>query len=198
MAFWNSAQRRGATLAVTEMQPTPPIALKPRAMSSLPESWTKSCAAGGALGGDAGEVAGRVLDADHVGDLRQPPHRLDRDVGHGARRARCRGRSAGPPPRRSRRYGRRCPPGSGGCNKAGRGAPRPRPLPSRRGSARSHGRCCSSRSRRAPSPGPPPPRPPARCSGDARAAVSVADSPVVPQGTSPALPSLTCQAQKSR
>ena len=42
VAFWNSAHRPGATLAVTEMQPTPPIALKPSAMSSLPLSWQKS------------------------------------------------------------------------------------------------------------------------------------------------------------
>ena len=33
---------RGATLAVTEMQPTPPMAMKPSAMSSLPDNWMKS------------------------------------------------------------------------------------------------------------------------------------------------------------
>ena len=58
MAFWKSAQRRGATLAVTEMQPVPPIALKPKAISSLPESWTKSAPQSAALRGDPGEIAG--------------------------------------------------------------------------------------------------------------------------------------------
>ena len=61
----NRRRARGATLAVTEMQPTPPIAMKPSAMSSLPESWMKSLPQASALGGDAGGVAGRVLDADH-------------------------------------------------------------------------------------------------------------------------------------
>src|SRR6478672_11846418 len=42
VAFWKSLQSLGATLAVTEMQPTPPIALKPSAMSSFPESCTNA------------------------------------------------------------------------------------------------------------------------------------------------------------
>ena len=36
-----SPHRRGATLAVTEMQPSPPWAMKPMALASSPESWIK-------------------------------------------------------------------------------------------------------------------------------------------------------------
>ena len=36
------AQSAGATLAVTEMQPTPPWALKPSAVASSPDIWQKS------------------------------------------------------------------------------------------------------------------------------------------------------------
>ena len=37
-AAWNSAHSRGATFDVTEMQPWPPWAMKPSAVTSSPES----------------------------------------------------------------------------------------------------------------------------------------------------------------
>ena len=54
------------------MHPTPPIALKPSAMSSLPLNWQNSVPQASALRGDPREVAGGVLDPDDVGQARQP------------------------------------------------------------------------------------------------------------------------------
>ena len=76
----NREQSRGATLAVTEMQPTPPIALKPSAMSSLPDSWTKVLAAGEPLGGDPGEIAGRILDPDDRRDASATSARVSTEM----------------------------------------------------------------------------------------------------------------------
>ena len=79
VASWNSAQRRGATLEVTEMQPTPPCALKPSADRVLARKLDEILAAGHALLGNALDLAGRILDADDVLEIvRQPPHRLRR------------------------------------------------------------------------------------------------------------------------
>jgi hypothetical protein len=64
--FLHLGAERGATFAVTEMQPTPPCALKPTAVASSPESWTKSVPQAIALLRHAGEVAGRVLHADDI------------------------------------------------------------------------------------------------------------------------------------
>ena len=67
-------------LATTEMQPVPPWALKPSALSSLPESWMKSVPAGDPLVGDPADVAGRVLDPDDARQLGELAHRRRRHV----------------------------------------------------------------------------------------------------------------------
>ena len=67
----------GAMLPVTEMQPTPPVALNASAVPSSPSSWTKSgpharrCRPGRVKSPVA------VLDADNVLYLRQAPHRFN-------------------------------------------------------------------------------------------------------------------------
>ena len=61
-----SAQSRGATLAVTEMQPSPPWARKASAVASSPESWQKPGADREPGAQRPRQIVGRVLDADDV------------------------------------------------------------------------------------------------------------------------------------
>ena len=102
------------------MQPTPPIALKPSAMSSLPESWTKSVAAGERAGRETrARLPVASLTPTTLAMRRAAPSSRPRCRSPSAP-ARCRARSGGRPLRRSRRNGRRSPPGWAGCNKAAR------------------------------------------------------------------------------
>jgi hypothetical protein len=82
VASWNSAHRRGATLAVTEMHPTPPWALKASAVASSPDKLDEILAAGGALLADAFDLAGGILDPDDARQFGQRTHGFGRHVHH--------------------------------------------------------------------------------------------------------------------
>ena len=127
-----------------------------------------------------------------------PRHRRGLDVGHGAaghvveddRQRRVASRAP--------RNGGRCPPGSGGCNRAGPSARRRRRRPSRRAMLAIATRVSFEPRRRSPARGPSPDRRRRGRRGNARRSVSVAASPVVPHGTSAADPSAICHSTRSR
>ena len=120
------------------MQPTPPMALKPSAMSSLPESWQKSSPQASRWAVTRARLPVASLTPTIVREFRDLGQGFDRYVGDGPRRyvvdddrkRRCLGNRA--------EMGGDARPGSAGCNKARRPARRRRRLRLRLRSARWH------------------------------------------------------------
>ena len=86
----SAAHRRGATLAVTEMQPWPPCARNARALASSPESWQNSAPQAAWVSSGRTMSAVESLTPTMLGSSRQPAHGLGRHVDHASGPGCCR------------------------------------------------------------------------------------------------------------